>query len=128
MKTKVCKNYRSSSLPLPPLLPFQVDRKGCCPLPDFFFFPNVKWSIPAVLGPTFDSDLRPECDDKRPRLIMDEAAPGKARLRSRPALGHGRHSASVSPGGSREPTARREPLGRVRGHRRGQEPSGLGQP
>lgn len=37
MKTKVFKNYRSSSLPLLPLLPFQVDRKGCCPLPDFFF-------------------------------------------------------------------------------------------
>lgn len=90
----------ASSLPLPPLLPFQVDRKERCPS-QIFFFSNVKWSIPAVSSPTFDSDLRPDCDDKRPRPIMDEAALGKARLRVRPALGHSRHSAgpqvSVSP-------------------------------
>lgn len=34
----------------------------------------MKWSILLVSGTTFDSDLRPECDDKRPWPIMDEAA------------------------------------------------------
>lgn len=116
---------------MPPLLPFQVDRKERCPLPDFFFS-NVKWSIPAVSSPTFDSDLRPECDDKRPRPIMDEAALGKARLEVLPALGHSRPSGVCKPRpagrGAANPQQPREPLGRVRGHCRGQEPSGLGQP
>jgi len=80
--------------------PFKLTERSVA-LPRFFFFSNVKWSIPAVSSPTFDSDLRPDCDDKRPRPIMDEAALGKARLRVRPALGHSRHSAgpqvSVSP-------------------------------
>lgn len=35
MKNKVFKNYRSFFPSSPPLLPFQVDRKELCPLPDF---------------------------------------------------------------------------------------------
>lgn len=120
---------------MPPLLSFQVDRRERCPLPDFFFA-NVKWSILAISGPTFDSDLRPERDDKRPRLIMDEAEPGKARLRVPPrSLGHSRHSAGLGVyeprprgGGASNPQWPTEPLGRVRGHRRGQGPSGLRHP
>ena len=65
----------------------------------------MKWSIPAVSSPTFDSDLRPECDDKRPRPIMDEAALGKARLEVLPALGHSRHSAGPRESVSSAPRA-----------------------
>lgn len=35
MKNKVFKNYHSVFLSLLPLLPFQVDRRELCPLPDF---------------------------------------------------------------------------------------------
>lgn len=37
----------------------------------------MKWSVLAVSGSTFDSDLRLQCDDKHPRLIMDEAELGR---------------------------------------------------
>lgn len=54
----------------------------------------MKWSILAVSGTTFDSDLRPQRDDKRPWPIMDEAAFRKVRLQARhPSLRRSRHSA-----------------------------------
>lgn len=115
--------------------PFKLTEGSVAPS-QIFFFANVKWSILAISGPTFDSDLRPERDDKRPWLIMDEAALGKARLQVPPrALGHSHHSAGPGicephprGGGASNPQRPTEPLGRVRGHRRGQGPSGLGQP
>lgn len=79
MKNKVFKNYHSFFLSLLPLLPFQVDRKELCPPPRFFA--NVKWSVLAVSGNTFDSDLRLRCDDKHPRPIMDEAELGRGEAR-----------------------------------------------
>ena len=103
--------------------------------PPRFFFANVKWSILAISGPTFDSDLRPERDDKRPRLIMDEAARGRRGSGPARTLGHSRHSAGLGVcelrprgRGASNPQRPTEPLGRAGGHRRGQGPSGLGPP
>ena len=79
MKNKVLKNYHSFFLSWPPLLPFQVDRRELCPPPRFFA--NVKWSVLAVSGTTFDSDLRLECDDRHPWPIMDEAELGRGEAR-----------------------------------------------
>ena len=97
----------------------------------------MKWSILAVSGTTFDSDLRPECDDKRPWPIMDEAAFRKVRIQApHPSHRRSRHSAGQRVSAEPQPrgwetvkpqwqTAR---LFRVRGHCRGQGPLGLGHP
>lgn len=118
MENKVCGNYHSFLPSSPPLLPFQVDEGGLAPPR---FFANVQWRVLAVPGTTFDSDLRPECDDKRPRLIMDEAELcwGEARGPAiRPAAAAitqpVRESASPSPGGwgGEEPTVENPKPGR----------------
>lgn len=146
MKNKVLKNYHSSFLSLPPLLPFQVGRRELCPPPRFFA--NVKWSIRTVSGSTFDSDLRLECDDRHPRPIMDEAEPGRGEAlgkhhpsccsrtgpvggRSRGPSGggegrggQGRAAYLPGPGAlGEEDRGLRGPVPRARGHCRGRWPS-----
>lgn len=70
----VSQNHHSFSASLSLSFPFKLTVE--LPAPPKLFA-NVQRSAPAVPGPTFDSDLRPECDDKRPWTIMDEAELGE---------------------------------------------------
>ena len=65
------------------LLPFQVGGGGSAPPR---FLANVQRSVLAGPGPTFDSDLRQGCDDKRSRPIMDEAGLREGAAPARPSV------------------------------------------
>lgn len=109
----VPQNHHSFSASLRLSFPFKLTVERPAPPR---LFANVRRSAPAGPGPTFDSDLRPECDDKRPWTIMDEAELGEGETQG-PAI---RLAAAAITQPVRGP-AERQPWGVGRG-----EPPGAG--